>query len=168
MTQDAVIIRGADGKFLPGTRAPNTIKSSEHARSLVQKRWDKARQASRAAVLSEIKSITTDVTKPVEAYAYIVGKQAVALVDSDRPRLDDTKTLGQLMGYVPLPHELEQAQMQGNTVQIGEADAVLVVLMRSSVGITNISTNDEQYIDADNVQEISTDADGDQTGEEGG
>jgi hypothetical protein len=171
--REAVIIRGKGGRFLPGTTSPAPIthaNAHEFAQKGNQVRWNRARQAAQSRILAEAAAADPTVTHWSDAWGVVVAKQYAALVEEDKVRGDDLHRIGQAMGALPLAGELQaqQAQSQGNSISIGEADAVLVVLMRSSVGITNISTNDEQYIDADNVQEISTDADGGQTGGEGG
>lgn len=85
--------------IVPLAGAP--VITTATARTMAQSRWEAARRAIGEAVLREIQPFATaPVTTPLDAYAYVVSKQAVALVDSDKPRMDDVRTLGELMGHV--------------------------------------------------------------------
>ena len=125
---EAVIVRGADGRFQAGTRAPATITTSAHARSLAEKRWAKTRQAVREAVLAEVGPVA-NVTTPIDAYAWIASKQAVALADSDKPRMDDLDKLGQIMGLRRDATE-RQAGDTYNTVNAYSLPPALLALLR--------------------------------------
>jgi len=131
-TQTTGEIVRINGKFAPGTQPANLITSA-NARSMAQKRWRKAEQKAGAALLAEVQSIAPSVTTPTGAYAFVVAKQAIALIDSDKPRFDDVQTLGQIIGLVPRSAQLrdgDQAPHAGITLTLdaGALDAVRMLL----------------------------------------
>src|SRR5688572_17213268 len=78
-----------------------TAITSSNARAMQARKYELAQEKIRERVLAEVRSIS-DVPLGVaeDAYAFVVAKQTVALIDSDKPRFDDVEKLGQLMGTV--------------------------------------------------------------------
>lgn len=82
--------------------------TSETARTMAQIRHEKARERVRARVMEEIHSFAPSVTTPEDAYAEIVAKQSLTLMDSQKPRFDDVEKLGQIMGMLTKGGETQQ------------------------------------------------------------
>lgn len=128
--KDAVIVRGANGQFLPGTRAPKTITSSADARSMAEKRWEKARKATASRVMQEAQSIDPTVQTEYDAHALMMAKQYTTIIDSDKPRMDDAEKLAQAMGTMPRNVELRQEQPQHRpSDDVSQALLLLVQLL---------------------------------------
>lgn len=139
------IQRDSNGRFLPGTKPPNTIKTTADARSMAAKRWNKAAQASRDRITREAASIDPEVRNVYDAHALMMAKQYTTILDSDRPRMDDAEKLAQLLGTAPRTVDLrvEIAQTQAASpiegavigliqaitqrVQAGQQDEPLVI-----------------------------------------
>jgi hypothetical protein len=132
--------------------------TSVDAREKVRKRWENYRKASARGILKEAMAIDPSVETPADAYALVVGKQYLALVDSDKPKLDDVYKLGQIIGALPNSHEkqpdsaVQAVQAVGDVVRdIAQMSAIWAdVLARQVSGdITNIiSTDDSQPADS--------------------
>lgn len=116
-TKNGVIMRNERGKFAPGTQSKAGIKSSADARNLAQKRWDKYRAATAKGIVAEAIAIDPSANTPEAAMALVAGKQYVALMDSDKPKVDDLYRMYQIVGGLPLAGELQaQAQSPAGTV----------------------------------------------------
>jgi hypothetical protein len=103
------IVRGADGRFLPGTRPANVIASSADARALAAKRHEAYRRAAVRRIVGEAESIDPSVSTGADAYALVASRQYVALMDHDKPRIEDLERLGALMtDYSPRQQQHEQ------------------------------------------------------------
>lgn len=106
LLESGAIMEIATGKLVGNIGGPYAI-TKENAGAMLRKRWDDTYAAVGEAVLREVKSFADVPTNtPREAFAYIAGKQAVALADSEKPRVEDLEKLGQLMGEVPRNVEL--------------------------------------------------------------
>lgn len=100
--------RDSNGRWLERP-AGHTITHAD-ASILARKRWDKYRQASARGIMREAIAIDPTVQTPADAYALVVGKQYLALMDSDRPKMDDVYRLGQIIGALPTAHDRVQAE----------------------------------------------------------
>jgi hypothetical protein len=94
---DELALRDEHGRLLkplPGAAPPITTVT---ARSMVQKRVEKYRQEAVKRITGEIASIDPGVSTGAAAFGVIAAKQAVALMDSEKPRIADLEKLGQIM-----------------------------------------------------------------------
>lgn len=122
-------IRNERGHWLAAHPAGHTITQAD-ARELRDKGYRMAQEAIREAVMREIEGIADiPVNTPESAYAFVVGKQTIALIDSDKPRFDDVERLGQLMGTVERPRDRQQTQQAGLPIPQGD-DLVMIVMRR--------------------------------------
>jgi hypothetical protein len=102
------IVRGPDGRFLPGTR-PGNIITPANARELAAKRHEAYRRAAVRRIVGEAESIDPSVSTGADAYALVASRQYVALMDHDKPRIEDLERLGALMtDYSPRQQQHEQ------------------------------------------------------------
>ena len=133
-----VALRDERGRMLaplPGTR-PIT---HENARMLVEKRWANYRRAAVQRVTDEMRGFDPSIKGGADAWGMLVAKQAVALMDSDKPRGDDLYRIGQVMGALPTSLEARAAEAasasQTVNVQLPPEAAVLLVdLLRELAG----------------------------------
>lgn len=120
------IVRGEGGKFAPGT-VPNNIITPANARSLAKKRWEKAAQTSRNRVIREAASIDPDVRTIYDATALLLAKQYTTLIDSDKPRMDDTEKMMQLLGVAPRSSELKGEEATDDAPVTAIRDIMLMI-----------------------------------------
>ena len=113
MNETQEVTRDERGRWITAPPSPAPFTQA-NARINAQKRWRKTERAIANAIMSEIAAfMPSPATTPRGALAHIAAKQAVALMDSEHPRMDDLEKLGQLMGEVPRTVEL-RAQAAGN------------------------------------------------------
>ena len=120
------IVRGEGGKFAPGT-VPNNIITPANARSLAKRRWEKAAQTSRNRVIREAASIDPDVRTIYDATALLLAKQYTTLIDSDKPRMDDTEKMMQLLGVAPRGSELKGEEATADAPVTAIRDIMLMI-----------------------------------------
>lgn len=107
--ESGAVMELATGKLCDNLGGRYTL-TPEKGLELQRQHYQQTQAAIGEAVLSEIQSFADiPINTPRDAYAYIVKKQAVALMDYDKPRMEDTQLLGQLMGEVPRLSELRDA-----------------------------------------------------------
>lgn len=158
------IIRAANGKFLPGTKSPKPI-TSDNAREMLAKRANKAAQRARQRILREAASIDPDVHDIYDAHALMLAKQYTTILDSDKPRMTDTRELAELMGTA-VPYRLQSGGDAGAvaSVVIDMADLTCVWLdvMQAQNGSDNYSYRKHEVDTVDGtvteVAHISTEA----------
>lgn len=133
----------------PELASKNVQITSETASAMQARRYEVQRERIASRVMQEISSISDiPIDIPEDAYAFVVGKQTLALVDSDKPRFDDVEKLGQLMGTVEKPRSGQREQestatddmavalrglvefLQGRSAQVVDGD---VIPMRSDL-----------------------------------
>ncbi len=88
--------RDEHGRMLEPLPGKHTITKAD-ASILAQKRWNIYRQEAVKKITGEIASIEPGVTTGAAAFAVIASKQALALLDSEKPRINDLVKLGELM-----------------------------------------------------------------------
>ena len=120
------IVRGEGGKFAPGTVPPVQITSA-NARSLAKRRWEKAAQTSRNRVIREAASIDPDVRTIYDATALLLAKQYTTLIDSDKPRMDDTEKMMQLLGVAPRSSDLKGEETTADAPVTAIRDIMLMI-----------------------------------------
>lgn len=110
-------LRDANGRFL---RKPDNLRvlTSAEASQISRKRWDNYRRASAKGIMKEAQAIDPSVQTPADAYALVVGKQYLTLLDSDKPKMDDVYRLGQIVGALPNAHDKVQHDTAVQTAQI--------------------------------------------------
>lgn len=89
-------IRDERGRMLanlPGTK-PIT---QENTHELARLRVEKYRRAALRRIVGEAQSVDPSVSTGADAYAIVAAKQWAALMDYDKPRIDELKTLRDLM-----------------------------------------------------------------------
>jgi hypothetical protein len=92
-----IALRDAQGRMLAPLPGAKPIRSSERARELSNKRWEDMRRKSNQRIVAEAAAIDPTVKTPSDAFALVVSKQYVALVDSDKPKMADVEKLGYLI-----------------------------------------------------------------------
>lgn len=86
--------------------------TSEEGRAMVQKRWQKYKDATASRVLKEAQAIDPDIKTEEDAWALLVGKTFIAIMDSDKPRGYDLERVGRAMGAMPDASEARQMDSQ--------------------------------------------------------
>ena len=104
------------------------VLTSAKAREAAQIRWDRYRKASAKGIMKEAIAIDPTVQTPADAYALVVGKQYVTLMDSDKPKMDDVYRLGQIIGALPTAHDKVQESGAITAVMEGVLDLTRVWL----------------------------------------
>lgn len=61
------------------------------------KRWESMRRKSNSRIVREAAAIDPTVKDPSDAFALLMSKQYVTLMDSDKPRIDHVERLGYIM-----------------------------------------------------------------------
>ena len=95
-TQETQVVRDKGGKWIVAPKSPAPI-THENARSMVQKRWDKYRQAAVRRIVGEAKSIDPTVSTGADAFGMVAAKQYSALMDSEKPVIGDLEKLQRMM-----------------------------------------------------------------------
>ena len=134
-------MRDDKGKFIKGTRSHAIIKSSAEARTLAEKRWSKYRQTAAQWVVDEMRGIDPNVKGGADAWGLLVSRQAVALMDSDKPRGDDLLAIGRAIGAMPNDADKMQA-IQTQTQRQTQPDIVLALLALVGGGASDDMSSD--------------------------
>ena len=102
-----------------------------NARTLAQKRWEKARLASSNRVLAEAAAIDPTVRTPADAIALVTAKHYTLLMDSDKPAVAQVERLGRMLTGMDTQTQAQQAQpAQHNTISgTPEAMAQLLAIL---------------------------------------
>lgn len=89
------------GKFvsLPPSLEKHKI-TKETSAEMARRRHEKYRQAAAAEVAKKVGGRISQVSTPVQAWSYIVADQVGKILDSDKPRGDDVRQVGQWIGAV--------------------------------------------------------------------
>ena len=90
------VLRDERGRWLVAPKSPAPI-THDNARSMVQKRWDNYRRAAVKRIVGEASSIDPTVSTGADAFGLVASKQFAALMDSDKPKLDDLERLYKMM-----------------------------------------------------------------------
>ena len=89
------------GKF---TKLPPALEkykiTPETSAEMARRRHEKYRRAAAAAVADKVHGRISQVSTPVQAWSYIVADQVGKILDSDKPRGDDVRQVGQWIGAV--------------------------------------------------------------------
>ena len=111
--KNGTLIDTETGKFVKGGTPTTAITTSERGREVVAKRYQMTRDRIREQVMQEVNSISDiPVNTPEDAYAFVVGKQTIALIDSEKPRFEDVEKLGLLMDLVEAKYKESQTPPQ--------------------------------------------------------
>lgn len=79
-------------------KAPtNTPERQAQASTLAKTRWENYRRAAVKRIMGEAKSIDMTVSTGADAFGLVASKQFIALMDSDKPKLDDLERLYKMM-----------------------------------------------------------------------
>ena len=150
-TNDEQVTRDERGRWItaPSNGAPQF--TSANARMNAQKRWRKTERAIADAIMDEIGSVMPNPAKtPRAALAHIAAKQAVTLMESEHPRMDDLEKLGQLMGEVPRTVEL-RAQAANTAGDVLDSLRALLHEMAGAARELAIPSQIHETIDGDTV-----------------
>jgi hypothetical protein len=106
-------IRDNNGRFLtvPPNAAPRF--TTDTAKSAVQKRVEKYRQATVKRIVLEAKSIDPTVETPSDAFGILAAKQYTAIMDSERPAMQDVERLHKLMTGASVESQRENVPTSG-------------------------------------------------------
>lgn len=148
------------------------VLTSAKAREAAQKRWDKYRHASAKGIMKEAMAIDPTVQTPADAYALVVGKQYVALMDSDKPKMDDVYRLGQIIGALPTAHDKVQAET-GTSPVVHTLDPDVMALLAQIAGAQSLDGSDKynyrkhEVVDGAVTETVQASTDSDTGGESG-
>lgn len=149
--------RDAKGRMLEPLPGGKPITTA-NARSMVQKRWENYRRKAVEAIVGEAKSVDLSVSTGADAYALLAAKQFSALMDSDKPVVDQLEKFARLMTgndeKSQRAHEGENASAPGS----GQVSASVETLLRL---VEQIEEHKRQAVDkarAIDGVELSTDA----------
>lgn len=122
-----VIVRGEGGRFAKGTKTHAPI-TKENAHLLARKRWEKFRQTAASRIVREAAAIDPTIATPADAYGLLAAKQYTALLDYDKPRIDELVDMGILM----TGHNPRQAAQDTDaaTIAQGVSDGIAQALER--------------------------------------
>jgi hypothetical protein len=123
--------------------------TSDEARAMVTKRWDKWRNAAASAVLKEAQSIDPSIKTEEQAWGFVVAKQYTAFLDSEKPRGDDLVKFGQILGAMPTI-----ADVKNDTPAPQDTSTTYALLQELAAFVASI--NERQVIDVKvtNVSDI--------------
>ena len=111
---------------LPGVK-PFT---NANAGNMARKRWEKYRQQAVKRITDEIAQVEPGVSTGAAAFGVIAARQALALMDSKKPKLSDLEKLGQIMtGMTTENSQRENAPAPGVVVLPPAALIELVELL---------------------------------------
>lgn len=94
------------GRFTKHAKSIGKPITKENAGALARKRWENYRLAAVRRIVEEASSIDPDVSTAAGAYGLLMAKQYTALIDSDKPRMDDVEKFAQLIGGAPRAADL--------------------------------------------------------------
>lgn len=96
-------VKRVNGKWLePPPKSIEHRFTTANARTMAEKRWAKFRQSANSRILREAVAIDPTIKTPADAYGLLASKQFVALLDYDKPRIDELEKMAKLMtGYEP-------------------------------------------------------------------
>lgn len=80
----------------------------DEAREMAHKRWDKYREATASRIVKEAQAIDSSIETEEDAWALVVAKTYIAIMDSDKPRGDDLEKVGRAMGAIPNITDVKQ------------------------------------------------------------
>lgn len=92
--------RDEQGKWLTRPEGSAPLITSATARTMALKRWENFRRNSNKRIVAEAASIDPAVSSPADAYGLLMAKQFTALMDSDKPVVDQAEKLGKFMAGV--------------------------------------------------------------------
>ena len=75
--------------------------TKENAAGYSKRRWEKYREAAADAIVEEMGSIKPGIFTPESAWGVLNARLASQIMDSNKPRGDDLRLLGQNMGAIP-------------------------------------------------------------------
>jgi hypothetical protein len=169
---DTQVTRRPTGEWITAPKSPAPITHA-NARSMAQKRWEKYRRAAVERIVGEAKSIDPSISTGADAFALVASKQYVAMIDSEKPRIEDLGRLGQIMsGHAP---STRQEETTNNTLIITDvppdvASALAELMQRLHEGEqgtiegqltrTDILINDNMRIDAQSTASPAASQDG--------
>lgn len=133
-------IRDERGRMLanlPGTEDKRI--NAENAPALSRRRAENYRRAALRRIVGEAQSVDPSVSTGADAYAIVAAKQWAALMDYDKPRIDELKTLRDLMtgleavNDAPAQVVTHVHQMDADTVALLEQIAQAQTHTRSEI-----------------------------------
>jgi hypothetical protein len=134
-TMSTDIPRDEKGRWLVQPEAGKDKQiTSANARTMAQKRWDKARKATASRITREAMAIDPTVQNEYDAHALMMAKQYTTVLDSDKPRMDDAEKIAQAMGTAPRTVELRAEQAGTTNILVTDGEALLALLMRRRLG----------------------------------
>lgn len=114
MSDDTQVKRDERGRWIE--KPPHTKQyeiTHANARTMAEKRWAKFRASANSRILREAVAIDPTIKTPADAYGLLASKQFVALMDYDKPRIDELEKMAKLMtGYEPSKVSEDTAQAQ--------------------------------------------------------
>jgi len=131
--QNGIIVRAANGKFLPGTTAKHTITQA-NASELNRRRYALARQAAATGMVAAVVEhgkLPIDGARPSGAWGAIINHATGILLDAKSPRAmsDLGRFIGQSAGM--LAADRSYAAQDGDSVSVtvsAPADMVMAIL----------------------------------------
>jgi hypothetical protein len=145
-TQNNQVVRAADGKWIVPPKSPAPITHA-NARSMAQLRWEKYRKAAVKQILGEAQSIDTDIQTPADAWGLLMAKQYAALMDSEKPVIEQAERLGKIMTGASTESQRANEATQPGTIAGAPADIMRLVQLIEQE--RSAATTKARAIDAD-------------------
>lgn len=148
-TSNGIIVRNDNGRFAKGTNAINKF-TPDNARLMVQKRIDKFRRSAAIGITKEIMSIDSSVTNVYDAWQFINARFASQIINSDIPRGDDIRALGQNIGAISSKDN--NNNNQSNQIDNTLANDTLILLRNALLSVySNDNKGDNLDKDTPNI-----------------
>jgi CheY-like chemotaxis protein len=102
------VTRDEKGRWItPPKGAP--LFTPATARSMALKRWENYRRSAVKRIVGEAKSVDTSVSTGADAFGLVASRQFAALMDSEKPKIDDLERLAKIMTGTGAYSERENA-----------------------------------------------------------
>lgn len=102
-------IRNDKGQLLqPHPKGVEHQITTENSREYKARRWMLAEERTAQWITKEAQSVDPAIQDVFDAHAYMMSKQYVNIMESDKPNMDDAEKIAQAMGTMPRNAELRQ------------------------------------------------------------
>src|SRR3990167_11027631 len=149
--QEQQVVREKNGNWIVPPKSPAPITHA-NARSMAEKRWAKYRQEAVKRITDEIASIEPGVSTGAAAYGVIAAKQAVALLDSEKPRISDLEKLGNIMTGANLLQQGSSRDTERAANEISATPSALLEFIRVIELDKQFAVDRARAVDADTIQ----------------
>src|SRR3990167_4411526 len=149
--QDQQEIRDSNGRMLAPLPGKHTITKAD-ASILAHKRWAKYRQEAVKRITDEIASVEPGVSTGAAAFGVIAAKQALTLLDSEKPRISDLEKLGNIMTGANLLQPSSSRDTERAANEISATPSALLEFIRVIELDKQFAVDRARAVDADTIQ----------------